>query len=842
MKKQCLVLVLFLFVSFPGKIYAQSLTGRVIDKQHNPVPAASVYIRELKQGIISNPDGEFQTKIAPGDYLLEVRSLGYETQELPVRVGTEDVRLSIELASKDFVLPEVQVSQGEDPAYEIIRKTIAKAPYYQTAIRSARYENYVKGSGKLTHIPKLVTSTADEEDKAYITLYKDKLFLQESLTEVSFTAPDKYEKTVKAYSSSMPFMDNPTSALSLGLVSLYYPMMGDRISPLNPKAFSYYKFRYEGYEEEDGQTIFVIRVIPKLKDPKLVEGILYIADEEWNIRYADLTMGGMGTETRYRFNFHAVAGDVYLVTNYEANMKANLMGLKFHVDFLASVQYLEMDLKNSTGEEKPEEPVKEVKKKKSLEIKPEDRSSTVVDSLAVKRDSAYWTEARAVVLNEEELNSYHYKDTLIHKQDSLDNKYINPSFSPSNLLLGGTVGDSTSMMYFRYNGLLSGLVREYNFADGLWMGQSFELDFKKRRNTGLVIKPEVYWRSARRELAYQVDAVFDYAPRRLGKLVLSIGQGSEDYAGPAGMDRFINMDFLFFGGKNYARFYEKEFLSLKNEIDVANGLQLALGAQLSRNTAADIRTNWAFFNKKDKENLSNLPDYPADRLWKDKKSAQLWAHITYTPEYYYRIREGKKYYAHSRFPTFELDVQKGYAPQLGNGLLGRDLYTRLELGVSQTLSLGYFNRLKYKVAAGQFFGDRDFNYIHYKHFDTSKSFITFKSWSESYTLLPYYSFATDDKWLQAFVTYNTDYLLLKRLPFLQGKMMTETLQAKFLYTPDKPYYTEWGYSVNLPQGLGGVGVFVSFDKFEYKAVGFQISIPLFRKIAQGRGVGIEISL
>ena len=825
-----------LFVSFFISLsaYSQEIKGKVSNEENESLPGVSIYIQELKQGLITNENGEFQIKVVPGNYHLEVRLMTYETQSLPVQVNENmDAELNIVMKTRYIQLKEVEITPGKDRAYEIMRQAIKKAPYYQNLIKSARYESYSKGSGKYTDVPGLLQSAASKEDKEKIELYRDKLFLEEALCEFIYTAPDKYEQTVKAFSSTMPFDNDPKSAFRVGMISMYYPMWGGAISPFNPKAFSYYNFRYEGYEEENGQIINIIRIIPKLKDPKLMKGVIHIADEDWDLRYADITTHKMGMDVHYIFNFHPVQEGVYLVTNFESNFKVSILGFKFHADFLSSVQYHDIEL-NQTGEEFISDG-KTSPEKKTLELKYDDRPVSV-DSLALKRDSLFWSNIRSVALSEEEKYSYQYKDTLRQQQDSLDNKTYNPKFSPMDILMGGSIGNDSSLMYFRYNGLLSGFVKEYNFVDGLWMGQSFELDFKKRRNTGIIIKPEVYWTSARKDLVWRTNASIDYAPLRLGRLLLSAESTSEDFSGQAGIDRFLNTLFSSIEGRNHARFYQSDLVKFANQIDIANGVQLSIGGQYGKVTELNNHTTWNLFGAKHKWNV-NTPDYEGDMNIDYNYRANAFMSLKYTPEYYYRIDKGKKYYEKSRFPTFELHYQYGFHPDI---VESNSHYNQLEFSVDQTIRLDYFNRFNYKLITGKFFSpdNQAFSFVDYKHFNRGGPWLTFKSSDDSYVLLPYYRYSTNKEWFEAFANYNTDYLLLKRLPFLQGKMFTETLQTKYLYTPDKKHYTEWGYSVDLPMGIGGAGVFVSFDSFDYNSVGLQFFIPLLRGEKGSRSITV----
>jgi len=801
--------------------YAQTLRGRTTDANGRPVASVSVYIKEIKQGVIGDKEGNFQIKLASGTYHLECSCVGYNTDKKMVTVANEDLDIEFILSEKTVQLPEVTVKAGEDPAYAIMRKAIEKAPYYQSIVKESTYEAYTKGSGKLVSSP----ATLDKMTGEDLSYFKDKMFVQESVSAYKFTAPDKYEQTIKAYSGTIPNFTDPKAALGIGMISLYQPMYGLIVSPLNPKSFSYYRFRYEGYEEENGQIINKIRIIPKLKDPKLLEGLFYIADDEWSIRYAEFSVSLPFVQAHFRVNYHPVAGGIFLATDYQTNTKINMFGVKINMDFLSSIQYNDIQLNDSliavmNSMKKPEI------RKKELEIKFDDFFKKKVDSVAAHRDSVYWSGVRTVALNEEERMSYIRKDSVQTHVDSITRAKENPKFKFANIITGGFFkSDSTSLVRFRYSGLID-ILKEYNFVDGLWLGQSFSLDFKRKNNTGWTIEPYIYWASARKTLIWKTDFSLNYAPRKLGQLQLSAGKSSEDYSGDAGIDRFINAAFSMIYGRNYISFYDKTFGRVSNQIDIANGLQLSLKAEYANRSALNNRTTWNLFGVKN-EWRPNSPEYSRALNETCSRLAKGGIRLQYTPENYYIMVNEEKHYVHSLFPTFTAEYQQGINAFSGNNY---STFSRLEFGVNQTVSLGVFDRFSYSLAAGRFFNENAFNYIDYKHFNTGGNiWLSFSDWNTSYALLPLYSYSTDKNWIQAFITYQTDYLIFKRLPFLQGKMFTESIHAKFLHTPNKQYYSEWGYSIDLFANSAVVGVFFSFDSFRYNTFGLQLSFPLFGK-------------
>ncbi|GHT55972.1 hypothetical protein FACS189446_7870 [Bacteroidia bacterium] len=817
------VILFFLVASsfFPG-LFSQTLKGKVVDVSGKPVPSVSVYIKELKQGLICDVTGEFQIKLKAGTYHLECRCIGYDTENKTVSIEEKDVEIQITLTEKNYQLPTVEIRTGEDPAYAIMRKAIAKAPYYQSVVKKSTYQIYSKVSGKMTKTSKLFEILGGKE----LDIYKNKLFLQEAATEIKFEEPNRYEKNVIAYSSSFPNGNDPQEAISAGMISLYHPKIGSVVSPLHPQAFDYYRFQYEGYEEDNGQIINKIKILPKLNDPKLLRGTIYIADDEWNIRHAELYFSGMGMKQHIVFNYHPVMDGIYLVTNAENHADVNMFGINLFIDFLHAFQYTDIQLNDSlialaksAGKIKPE------KKKKSLEIKR--NIDTTTDSLATRRDSTYWVETRTVTLNEEELQSYARRDTLQAKADSIDNARRNPKFEFSDLITGGVVGKDSAFVQFRYSGLKS-LLTEYNFVDGVWLGQSFELNFKRKKNTGFIFKPSVYWASARKTLIYKGDITFDYAPLRLGQMSLSAGNTSTDYSAAAGPERIVNALFSLYGGRNLTKRYNNKYVEIYNSMDIDNGLNLGIGLTAAKRTSLENHTTWNIFGVKNQW-TPNRPEYAQDLNSSCSGLAAYTLNLQYTPQYYYEIREGKKRYRHSDYPTFEASYQQGFSA--GNLIGDYSTFSKAQMLVRQTVSLGIFSQLNYTLIAGKFFNKNSFNYIDYKHFSTAgDTWFSSKFSFDAYNLLPFYQYSTNKEWVQAFVDYRTDYLLLKRLPFLQGKMFSENLHFKFLHTPEKPYYSEWGYSVDLPGGIAGIGIYAAFDKTTYKGVGLQISLPLMQMI------------
>jgi len=149
-----LLIIFFLSVSFHSQ--AQFVAGKIINEKNEPVPYATIFVSETKEGTISNAEGNYLIQLTNGIYHFTIRSLGYQQVIKEVNVNTDSVKMDIKLQLQPFEIKEVKVFPGkEDPAWFIMRKAIAKAPYYRTKIKHYEADMYIKSNFAFTSIPKV---------------------------------------------------------------------------------------------------------------------------------------------------------------------------------------------------------------------------------------------------------------------------------------------------------------------------------------------------------------------------------------------------------------------------------------------------------------------------------------------------------------------------------------------------------------------------------------------------------------------------------------------------------------------------------------------------------------
>ena len=360
-----------------------------------------------------------------------------------------------------------------------------------------------------------------------------------------------------------------------------------------------------------------------------------------------------------------------------------------------------------------------------------------------------------------------------------------------------------------------GALRDYNFVDGFGLGQRFEISTKVNSDNKLLLIPEIYYTTARKQIVWKSDLEFNYLPMRQGLLRLSVGDVSADF-NPQGVPLLGNAVSSLLWGRNRRMLYRQKYTQLSNDVDLANGLKLLTQVKFAKRSPLENNTDYSFWGtgRKIRDNYQSL-DHP------DLLSYTIG--LSYTPDYYYYVQKGRKEYAYSAYPTFSVLYDEGFSS------IGSDnaKYRRIEGTVSHEIKTDLFSKIRYEVNGGTYLGAKDkMNLADHRHFNTTDDvWLTTKAPYQSFMMLHAYEGSTTDHWVYAHINYLSKYILLKRLPFLQGKLFNEAIHLKYLYTPTKKNYTEAGYSVDLFQEMS-FGVYCSFDKLKYESLGFKLFLNL----------------
>jgi hypothetical protein len=827
-------------VSLP--VFSQVFKGRVTAQEGEPVPYATLYIHETSMGFTTDDQGYFHAVLKPGKYTCEISSLGYTRQLLPIDL-TKDLEKDIVLSERVYPLREVSITKNhEDLAYAVMRQAIARAPYYRSFVRSYTAGTYLKGTGKVNHVPVLfkITKSSREEAKKYL----GRLFVLEEQRRVTFTAPNTWKNEVKAYTNSFP--DEMRISLETVNVNLYQPTLFGKVSPLSPGAFSYYRFMLEGSYMEGEHLVNRIRVIPRKENPELISGYLYIIEDLWCLSAVDVRMRYSGFDVTVKVTCKEVRPSAFLNTSVTLKADIDMMGIKAEASYLSAIHYTHIDINEAVPvpATKQELTTRDAYKLSRLVDKAVEKADTTrskhkyerrswnydlrKDSLADKRDSAYWDTVRSVPLRPEEVESYAYKEKLRPMNDAEGRRVRKEKVSDmvmQALLFGRTFKSKEDKTWITLGGLGS-FVPEYNFVDGYWAGAKLTAGIRLNRQTKLSFTPEAYYATARKEWLAAGLLALDYAPRRLGKLSVSAGALSADFNGESGESRIINAFSSLLFARNDMKFYDKRFLSVDNEIEIANSLLLSTGFTWQKRKALENAVGKDLFRKRAKPNLPRHPDASQFRQSELMKASVA---LQYTPAHYYRMYKERKQYLPAEYPTFTARYERAFSHG-GAGTLSPTFH-RTELSVEQKITFGLFNRIHWFVNGGAFWDAGDMQFPDYKHFAATRIPVTERSLSQGFALLDNYAYSTHTRWAQANLSWHTPYMLFKHLPLLKKKRYDEALHLRALAVYKQSPYWEAGYSIGQSD-LYRIGIFAGFEHVRANAVGVTVSLPLLKLLGK----------
>ena len=876
-----LVIIAALLSLISYSAFPHNLKGSITDKEGNPIPYATVYIKKLSLGTTTNEQGKFEVNIEPGTYEINFRCLGYMPKSDTIKVTKEVENIKIVMEVQLLQIQEVTVTGGgEDPAYPIIRKVIGLSYVHLNQISSYSANFYIRGTMKFEKIPGLIRNQLRKKN---IDVKSGDVLVNETVNQIDFKAPNKYERHILSVNSTFPdFVDFSVEDF-LG-ASLYQDNIQILFSPLCKNAFSYYNFTYEGFDYDKKYTIDKIKVTPKRKSKQLFEGYIYIIEDLWCLHRADLKFDTPFGEVSFQLVFDEVYPGVWLPVGHNYSFYGGLLGVKGSARFTASIKYDKLKINQQVlamanlpvesnkeiisekkkDETKTEKPIKPAVKKretkidellekpklsnremnklsqlmarqdnakkpdslKSLEIN--DAVKEITEKGANKRDTAYWADIRPIPLSVGEISSFHQRDSLatIKKRyasnDSISIITHKKNYGIFNPLFFGVrfyMKDSTWRV--RYDGLTTTKRVNFNAVDGWNVSQniSFNKFYKPGRSISIV--PYVAYAINRKALLGSGTVQFVYSPMHRGNFEFSAGRNTVDFNGATdGINPLINSVASLFFKENYARYYESRYVSLFNVIDIANGLTLRADLKWEKAIRLENSTSFSFVNKDDAYPF-NIPVNREinESAIKDQINSITKLKIEFTPKYFYRIRDGVKIMSHSNFPTFYLTYEKGIKGVLSS----TSDYDFLGAGILYARELSSTSSIAYEVHAGWFPNNQQIHFSDFAHAPTQKSPVLLKEYRHAFFLPGYYELSTSDQFVRAHLSYKSPYIALKYLPILSNTLWREMIWSSYYTSPQNRNYVEVGYTLLEVLLSANVGVYAGFSDGQFMGFGFNVA-------------------
>lgn len=771
--------------------FAATITGTITNEKGDPLPFASVAVKGTTKGAISNSQGKYTIYIADGNYTLVCQHVGYRSEEKTVNVSGETT-VSFQLQLQDLKMAEVVIKRGEDPAIEIMRRTIAKREFYNKQTDSMTVDVYIKGLIRSRNIPDRVLGQKIDKSEfgkqGLDSLGKGILFLSESVTKVAYKHPDKIKYEVVSsresgggFGFSFPFF----VSFYRNNVALFSGNMTPRgfVSPIADGAFHYYKFKFEGSFFENGKMIDRIRVTPRRKYEPLFEGYLQIVDEEWRIHSLDLkTTKDQGLDmldTIRVTQIHTeVEKDVYKTANQVVYFAAKFFGFDVTGDFLNVYNNYNLNPGFNRGFF--------------------NRILMKYDTAFNKRDSAYWSTIRPVPLEPDERRDFVFKDSVNKAdRDSLRSKRYVDSLrkaqkpvSLDQFLRGGVTRrayTTKSSITYKFDPFIFSGV-EYNTVEGLALIANQSLTINRYRNKREL---EIGWNTRYGFSNSHLNSFGTFTVRskengfRNRYLQLSGGKRLQQFNRDNPIDPYSNSISTLLYKKNYMKLYEAWFGKAEYNNRFENGLRVNVSANYEDRLPVENSTEFSFFKKKN----TLLPNHPYElsHIPFERHAALVTAvTLSYQPGQRYIQYPRYKMPIGSNYPTFELQYAKGI-PALFNSTADFDKW---RFSVYDDVNLRLLGTLRYRVSAGGFLNNRRVDIPDFQHFNGNQIIFNL-NYVNSFQLAPYYRYSNTEKLYGLLhAEHHFNGLLTNKLPLLNKLKWNLVTGTNTFYVNRDNYYVE----------------------------------------------------
>lgn len=291
----------FAFSSEEDSLSYKTYSGKVIGESESPIVFATVYLKDLGLGTITNPDGEFVIKIPTKykDEKLCVSFLGYEKYEIPVanmqqkdnvfRMKTSTIKLEEVIVRSKDPIDLLMGAQKRIPQNYQTNPVMLTGFYRETVQKN---KNYVAISEAVVDIYK--TSYGEDFPYDKIKIYKGR----------------KSTDVKKMDTIAFKLQGGPSAIILLDIVKNPSALISESFFP-------YYDYTLDDVVSIDGRKTYVIAFKQKRKyDYPLYKGKIYLDMENLAITQIEFSLDEMSLDVAARI----------LVKKSPVTMKVSPMG------------------------------------------------------------------------------------------------------------------------------------------------------------------------------------------------------------------------------------------------------------------------------------------------------------------------------------------------------------------------------------------------------------------------------------------------------------------------------------------------------------------------------------
>lgn len=758
------------------------LSGHIKDNEGNPLSYATVYNENSSSGTVSNIDGAYFLDLPVlGKYTITFQYVGYKKEQFSFNYEGKPIQKNIILHPDDNILGELIISADrEDPAYPIMRKAISKRSYYKTLVKSLEADLYVKGVVKINDAPqKILGEEIGNMNGTLDSTRQGLVYLSESKSKFYFQYPDKIKEimisTVKSGDNSL-FTANQFSWASFDLYDEYLKFGRTIVSPLADNALSHYKFKLEKTSiDKDGTMIHKIKIIPKSSTSPLLNGYIYIADEDWNIYTTELQL--YGNVLKNTFLDTIQVRQVYVPVGDKQNrkllsqvfsFKAGLLGFKMSGNFTYVFSNYQLN--------------------KDVSAILNSNETFKVEANALKKDSVFWKRERPVPLTNEEQRDYIKKDSLqvlwnsksyMDSIDKIQNKFTIfkalTGFSFDHSYKKTSLDIASPIAWTQFNaveGFRTRLNATWEKSDSFFrfwrVVPSIDYGFSDKK-----FKPRLH-----------LEYLFDNFS--LGKISITGGKEYKQFDTRKPINEINNTWTSLITKINKIRLYERDFVDVNYEQEISNGIYLDVNTSYNNRNPLKVNTHYSFSRKNClfEENIPN-PDLPSsyyehNQYWISTIGLMIRPAQKFSSYPYLKIRDV------SNWPNITTIYEYGHSISKGDKSYHK-LVVKVKDSYVNAHLLGYFS---YNLEGGSFLGNGPSYFADFFHPLGNEISSPIINELSTFNLMPYYEFSTGSRYAQINFRHHFNGYITDKIPLINKTPLKLVVGFSALYQPEKGEYYE----------------------------------------------------
>jgi hypothetical protein len=818
--------IIFICLFFISIKQIAQVQGVIKDVKGEPLSFVSVYLDKTVTGTTSNDSGEYVLELSKkGKFTIVFQFLGYKTLKKQIEIVSFPYNLDVVLEEESVALNEISISTGENPANAIIRNTIANKDKNTDKYANYKAKFYSRGLTRIKDAPeKFFGQGLGDFGGGLDSTRSGIIYLSETFSNISFQKdPRKFKEKIVA--SKVSGEDNGVSFnraedSNINLYENSITVFNDLVSPISTNAFSYYKYKLEGsFYDSNGKLINKIKIIPKRSNDRVFEGFIYIVEDDWALYGADLVTSGsqvnlpfvnsLGLKQGYNYSEKI---DAWVLISQSIDFDIKFLGFKPRGKF--SYVYSDYDFNPSFTENTFTNEV------------------LSFEENATKKDSVFWNELRPVSLTKEEIKDYRIKDSIkvIRKSkkylDSVDAK--GNKFRFLDPITGYSFRNSYKNTSFSYNAPL--LRTGFNTVQGFNSSLGFSY-FKQLNDEGK-------WWSA------GVDVNYGFSDKRLRPTFIfskkwdNLSKPRLTIAGGVVTPQFNERDPIFklnntitslFYRENFMKIYEKTYINFRYSEEIKNGLYFNASLEYAKRSPLFNTTSYSFASEDTNTFTSNNPLDPTDftnPAFDEHSIATLNLGATFVfGQKYLSYPNRKVNQGNDKFPTISVNYIKRFGAD--ESRLNSDLFIA---NIRQFINVGNYGKFAYHIRGGAFFKQKDIAFMDNLQANGNQLLFPIDRELNSFNLLEYYKFYTNDKYAEMHIEHNFKGAILGKIPLFNKLNFHLVAGGKALFMADKNPYTE--YSVGLDNlGFGKYRLLrVEYVSARYSGIkerGFVFRISLF---------------